>query len=180
MRYITGEYALNIPCSLPTTGDWHYHALNWQRVRSQDTRTAFFGSYGIDRHSGLPGFDHEVLAANHIRACLDLLADNLFPLAQGMRNDFIGNDELNEEIFSQVWKLRNQINWRDIDRFMESEYKLAWLDHKKDRHDDSISYNTSEEILDDIAEQDLLELLSLNDKMADHSKTGCREDIKVT
>ena len=30
MKYVTGIHALNIPCNLETSGDWHMSAIQWE------------------------------------------------------------------------------------------------------------------------------------------------------
>ena len=131
MKYVTGEYALNMPCSLGTPGDWHRGALDWSQPDVCETDRAFFGTYGLERHTNVPEFSGGVWAANHVRACLDLIADCRFPVVQGMKEDFICDDELNDEIFCHVLKLKGMIDWPDIDRFMVREYRTAWLDFRK-------------------------------------------------
>lgn len=54
MQYITGVYALNLPCSLEATGDWHSSALNWERPETADTEKSVFGAYGIEDCSFVP------------------------------------------------------------------------------------------------------------------------------
>ena len=135
MRYITGMQALNLTCSLLTTGDWHQAAIKWNKLRLKDTDTAFFGSYGIEKNSSVPHHPGEYLAANHIRACLDLIADSDFANAQGMNHDYIDNDLYDLEIFDHVSRLKNQPNWQEIDAFMEKEYKMKWLRYKEGSKD---------------------------------------------
>jgi len=47
MQYITGIHALNIPCSLDTTGDWHSSWIQWKHPRIRDTEDSIFGEYGL-------------------------------------------------------------------------------------------------------------------------------------
>ena len=49
MRYITGNYALNIPCSLNTDGDWHRSALDWEHLPLFESDNSFFNDYGIEK-----------------------------------------------------------------------------------------------------------------------------------
>lgn len=86
MKYITGQHALNLPCSLMTSGDWHQSALQWEFPFCRDSRDSVFGDYGIE-HKGT--YD----VANHIRALLDLLEMGRFTAAQGMNKDYICNDK---------------------------------------------------------------------------------------
>lgn len=65
--------------------------------------------------------------ANHIRAILDLLAENNFGLAQGMRRDFIVTDIYDTEIFNKVFELRTQKSWDQINMFMMKEYGRKWI-----------------------------------------------------
>lgn len=129
-KYITGTYALNLPCSLDTSGDWHFSALDWDKIPMHEVESSFFKSYGLELHNDMPGMHSDVLVANHLRACLDLLVDGNFSSAQGMKNDFLTNDDLTEEAFRMVWKMRNFPNWKDIDRFMTKEYRLEWVKWK--------------------------------------------------
>ena len=129
MRYVTGIHALNVDCGLNTTGDWHTSALDWNNLKWKDTDTAFFRDYGI-YESNIPYHKEKVLIANHIRAILDLLYDRNFSVAQGMCNDYIGNDEYNDLIFEKVYSMRNLPYWKDIDVFMDKEYKMRWLNWK--------------------------------------------------
>lgn len=133
MKYISGIHALNLPCSLDTCGDWHRSAIQWKKPCIRDTEKSIFGSYGIEKDVTISFLDplKKYNVANYIRALLDLLTENNFPTAQGMRDDFICNDQYTEEIFDKVWMLRSLENWPQIDKFMSSEYKLQWLKYKK-------------------------------------------------
>ena len=131
MRYITGEHALNLPCSLLTSGDWHRSALQWERLRFRDSDDSIFGDYGIEQCSVVPENEGTYAVANHIRALLDLLEIGNFSIAQGMNNDFIDNDEYNDEVFDKVVLMRGLPHWREIDHFMGSEYYGKWLDYKR-------------------------------------------------
>ena len=93
MRYITGIHALNLPCKLDTCGDWHQSAIQWAHPQTKDADTAFYGSYGIEPGHYIPEHDGEYAVANTIRALLDLLYDGNFAIAQGMKDDFICNDD---------------------------------------------------------------------------------------
>lgn len=132
MEYISGQHALNLACSLPTSGDWHIDAIQWDHPWTKDTEEGPFGNYGIEVNCHVPQREgREVLCANHIRALLDLLLDGKFALAQGMRNDFICNDSLNDEIFGKVMQLKTSTGWEEISRFMGKEYGILWLDFLK-------------------------------------------------
>ena len=131
MRYITGVHALNLPCSLDTCGDWHQSALRWQNITFMDTENSFFGDWGIEPEKHIPGQVKTYPAANHIRALLDLLQVGNFSVAQGMNNDFIGNDEYTPEIFTKVASMKSLPHWSEIDRFMGKEYYRKWLNFKR-------------------------------------------------
>ena len=135
MLYVSGIHALNIDCQLHTTGDWHRSALKWDTLqnRLKESSNTVFEDYGIEKNRKLiflkdkPVFN----VANHIRACLDLIAEGNFAIAQGMRNDYICTDEYDEEIFQKVLLLQNNSNWNEIDNFMGKEYKMKWLNFKR-------------------------------------------------
>lgn len=38
MKYITGVHALNIPCHLNTTGDWHMSGIQWDHPTMRDSQ----------------------------------------------------------------------------------------------------------------------------------------------
>ncbi len=135
MMYVSGIHALNIECELNTTGDWHRSALNWDVLpnRIKQSGDSIFEDYGIEKDKRLSFLDNKPVynVANHIRACLDLIAEGNFATAQGMRNDFICTDEYDEEIFQKVMLLKHNQNWKKIDDFMGKEYKMKWLNFKK-------------------------------------------------
>lgn len=128
MRYITGIQALNLPCSLETSGDWHLTTTHWEELKMLDTETSPFGTYGIEKRNRVPFHPGEHFCANHIRACLDLIEQGNFSSAQGMRDDYICNESYNKEIFEKVMLLKNRPNWDEIKNFMGREYKCKWLD----------------------------------------------------
>ena len=127
MRYITGIYALNLNCSLGTPGDWHQSALNWKNLPFSDSANSVFGDYGIELNYNVPEHIGAYYAANHIRALLDLIDNGKFSTAQGMRDDYIGENKYNREIFEKVLLLKKNSNWLAVNEFMGKEYKLAWL-----------------------------------------------------
>lgn len=131
MKYITGQHALNIPCSLFTCGDWHQSAIQWDLPYFRDSNDSIFKDYGIEQDKKIPEHIEKYNVANHIRAILDLLEVGNFSLAQGMNKDFICNDEYTYEIFEQVRKLRDIPYWDEIDKFMGKEYFSEWLKYKK-------------------------------------------------
>jgi len=131
MRYITGEHALNLPCSLLTCGDWHRSALKWKKVTFRDSESSVFGEYGIEQCSAVPEHEGTYAVANHIRALLDLLECGNYSVAQGMNRDFICNDDYTGEIFDKVTMMRCLPHWETIDSFMGSEYYGKWLKYKR-------------------------------------------------
>ena len=112
MKYITGIHALNIPCSsVNTTGDWHRCGISWKNLDILESSDSVFGTYGIEGPKAvymLQGASYYV--ANHIRACLDLIARGKFSVAQTMRNDYIGNEIYDTEIFDKIFMLRDGKN----------------------------------------------------------------------
>lgn len=131
MKYITGIYALNLICSLETDGDWHQSSLDWQNIEFAESKYSFFGDYGIEKNSSVPYHQGTYFVANHIRAILDLLYNNDFSTAQGMRKDFINTEKYDEEIFQMINRMNTLSNWQQINQFMEKEYKLKWIEHQR-------------------------------------------------
>ncbi|MGI6075056.1 MAG: nucleotidyl transferase AbiEii/AbiGii toxin family protein [Pyramidobacter sp.] len=128
MRYITGLQALNLTCSLDTTGDWHQPCLDWRHLLLWDTDTAFYKDYGIEENSHVPEHPGETFkTANHIRALLDMLYARDFGNAQGMNRNFIDQPLYEGEIFAKVMKMRRLPYWNEIDRFMEREFLMRWV-----------------------------------------------------
>lgn len=127
MKYVTGIYALNLPCELETCGDWHSTSLDWGNVKFAESEYSFFLNYGIEERKQIPNNEGLFAVANHIRAILDLLAENNFGLAQGMRRDFIVTDIYDTEIFNKVFELRTQKSWDQINMFMMKEYGRKWI-----------------------------------------------------
>lgn len=132
VKYITGIHALNLRCSLLTTGDWHCLSLKWEDITFGDTENSIFGDYGIEYTDYVPNLSGKHAVANHIRALLDLISMGNFALAGGMNKDFICNDNYNEEIFEKIMMMRNFSNWEAIDSFMGREYYGKWLEYKKE------------------------------------------------
>jgi len=54
-----------------------------------------------------------------------------YSAAQGMNDDFIGNDDYTDEVFHKVALMRDLPHWREIDSFMGREYYGKWLDYKR-------------------------------------------------
>lgn len=131
MKYITGVQALNLPCKLNTTGDWHSQWIHWEPLEFAESDDSFFGDYGIELPKQVPFHSKPYFVANHIRALLDLLYGQKFSNTQGMKNDYIGNDEYTNEIFEKVYSMHVLNIWPQIDRFMEKEYKMQWIRYKE-------------------------------------------------
>lgn len=127
MKYVSLIHALNLPCDLETCGDWHTSALQWKRINYLESNRSIFGNYGIEVGKRIPEHDGIYNVANHIRALLDMLVFKQFSLAQGMRDDFICNDKYTNEIFEKVYQLNNLAHWDEINKFMENEYMMQWI-----------------------------------------------------
>lgn len=146
MEYITGTYALNLFVEGDDTpGDWHFSALDWTKPRIRDTEDSIYKDWGIGvivrpelsiDDNPLPGR----YAANHIRACLDLIEEGYWSSAQGMREYFIGDDQYAQTIFDKVWLLKNSPQWKDIDAFMGREYLCQWLAYRRNKEDETNRY----------------------------------------
>lgn len=134
MIYLSGIHALNLPCSLDTCGDWHKSALKWQNLDWRESNGSLWGNYGLEENSNIPEHPGTYYTANHIRALLDLLLDGNTARAQGMREQFIGNDKYTLEIFSKVMLMRHLPVWSSIDAFMGKEYCRKWLWYKESVH----------------------------------------------
>lgn len=127
MKYISEIFALNLPCSLETCGDWHTSGINWDNLRFKESDDSVFKDYGIEECDCVPEHPGVYKIANTLRALLDLLSEGNFGVAQGAKEDFICNDKYTSEFFNKVILLRNNKNWSDIDRFMGREYKMDWV-----------------------------------------------------
>ena len=131
MLYLSGIHALNIPCKLNTSGDWHASALSWNDIHLKESDNSIFGDYGIEQNKVIPEHQNAYNVANHIRALLDIISDGNFSVAEGMREDFICNDNYNEEIFQNVIKLHDFPIWDKVNSFMIKEYKMKWINYIK-------------------------------------------------
>lgn len=131
MIYITGIHALNLPCSLETCGDWHQSGIQWDKPNFRESTTSFFQDYGIEPNHRIPEHEGVYNVANTIRAILDLLFEKNFPTAQGMNKDFICNPKYDKEVFIYVSKMKCLDYWKEIDDFMEREYKIKWVNFKR-------------------------------------------------
>lgn len=133
MLYVSGIQALNLPCALDTDGDWHQSGIRWDKLALKDSKASLWGDYGIEKGKKIPGRIRRYNVANHIRALLDLLADNKFSSAQGIRDQYINNDGYTKEIFDKIWLMRNLPNWRNVDSFVGKEYMRQWIEYKRER-----------------------------------------------
>lgn len=131
MIYITGIHALNLNCSLDTPGDWHQSAIQWHTMNIKHSTETIWGDYGIETNAHVPKNPGIHYAANHIRACLDLIYDGNFVIPQGMRKNFIVVDQYDNEIFEKVAMLATRSNWQDVDQFMCKEYLMKWVRFKE-------------------------------------------------
>ena len=136
MEYVTGIYALNIPCQLETDGDWHAPALDWNNPRIKESDESLFGQWGIE-YDPQPNYGNITMpVANHIRACLDLIEEGCFGSVQGMRDNFISNEAYTPLILETILLLRNNSLWSEIDAFIGKEYLCDWLDYKESKNHD--------------------------------------------
>ena len=56
-----------------------------------------------------------------------MLVSGNYGYAQGMKEEYICNEQYTDQIFNQVLKLRDAGNWYHINEFMKREYKLEWI-----------------------------------------------------
>ncbi|WP_304857489.1 MULTISPECIES: hypothetical protein [Bacteria] len=134
MRYITDIHALNLPCSLGTTGDWHTSALQWDRLRIRESEESPWGDWGIESPSAARVPQHEGMrfnVANHVRALADMIAAHRFTVAQGASEAFLDGNDYDNELFSHIIMLKGTPGWGEIDSFMRKEYRLAWVDFER-------------------------------------------------
>lgn len=139
MEYITGMFALNIPCALGTTGDWHRSSLPWNKVEVRDSNKSVLKDLGIEKGKYIEELGTLQNVADHIRACADLLDEGRYSLASGMRLDYFDNDkDISEILFDYVYRLKavkNEHDWQDISRVMEKDYMLRWLKFMKEKEE---------------------------------------------
>lgn len=137
MKYISGIFALNLPCSLETSGDWHTSGLNWDRLRFKESNDSLFSDYGIEDCGCVPEHSGGYKIANTLRALLDLIDEGKFSIAEGAREDFICNEAYTQEFFSKVFMLRgvkSGEDWEKIDKFMRKEYRFDWTNFLKENN----------------------------------------------
>ncbi len=130
MKYITGMFALNIPCSLLTCGDWHTSTMQWANVHKRESAESVFGDWGIEQIGGFEPLPGTHYFANTLRAIADLISDGNFWCAQGARDGFIDNPSYHDELFEHIWMLKKAPNWEAIDAFMLKEFKREWYSWK--------------------------------------------------
>lgn len=135
MEYLTGIYALNLPCNLDTCGDWHSKSINWEHPDIRESNDSVLKDYGIEekRNVKFLNSSNNYNVANHIRALLDMLLAGNYGYAQGMKEEYICNEYYTKEIFKQVWKLKNEDNWNKINDFMKREYKMKWINYLEEK-----------------------------------------------
>lgn len=126
MIYLTGIPALHVSCSLDTCGASEGSEVEWKEANFVESSEMFFKEYGIESDVQIPEHKDKVCVANHIRAYLDLLAMGKLEEAEGMCQ-FIGNVEYNAEIFEKVYSMKSLPHWKEIERFMEAEYRINWI-----------------------------------------------------
>jgi len=49
MLYVSGVYALNLPCKLDLQGDWHMSALDWKKITFLNSADSIYKDYGIEQ-----------------------------------------------------------------------------------------------------------------------------------
>lgn len=127
--YLTGIHALHVPCSLVTNGVSQISEVDWKTANFVKSSEMFFGDYGIEYNVQIPEHKDKVCVANHIRAYLDLLEMGKLDEAEGMSR-FIGNAEYNKEIFDKVYLMKVLPHWKEIEHFMDTEYRINWIRFK--------------------------------------------------
>lgn len=116
LQYISGSFALNLPCSL--------EKCDLEKVKYYESYGSLFGNYGIHTLPDTPESLGVLTVANTIRALLDLFADSNFHPAKG----HILEGEHRDELFDKVYEMRNLPNWCEIVKFLDEEYGLPWMD----------------------------------------------------
>ena len=134
MKYVSGIFALNIPCDLETCGDWHTPSLDWDNLDIKESSLNIFGSYGIEKNKEIVFLKNKYNVANHVRACLDLILYNKLSVAEGMNKDYICNEKYDNEIFKKILLMQDLPHWEDINKFMEKEYLMKWINFLKGRN----------------------------------------------
>ena len=114
MQYITGLYALNIPCKLNTSGDWHRGSLDWDNPTTKESTNSIFGDWGLEPY-------RDTYKANHLRAILDIMEDGeKLPLIDNFHSDFISSSEYDEIFKEKVSLLKDVPHWREVECLMDN------------------------------------------------------------
>ena len=130
MKYISNEYALNIPCSLKSSGDWHYNSYPVEKAKLFDSNESYFGDFGIEEHVIN---NKTYFVANHLRAILDLMFCKKFDFLKGFKDDFIVVNDYNSLFFNKVYEFKNSNIWNDVNNLMKEEYMLDWINFVNQR-----------------------------------------------
>lgn len=132
MLYVTGEHALNLPCSLDTCGDWHTSAMNWDRIQVAESEGSVFGDWGIEalRPTSIRQLAGYHYVANTLRALLDLIVEGRLCYLNGAKNDFISNDKYHLEFFEHVIQCKGLLLWDKLDDCMCKEFGKEWWEWK--------------------------------------------------
>lgn len=136
MLYVSGVYALNLPCKLDLQGDWHMSALDWKKITFLNSADSIYKDYGIEQSYSNSFVNlYNVNKANYVRACLDMLEQGQFSLLKTFMHKWLDTDDkkLLSEIFSQVLKLSTSGKWSEIDDFMCHEYMMKWGRFKNEK-----------------------------------------------
>ncbi len=143
MKYISGIFALNIPCSLDTTGDWHRSSLPWDKVDIKESDNSPLKAWGIEKNVYVRELNGRYNVANTLRACVDFLDTDKYLSVEGMRKDYLGNDKYNQELFKAVYSLKpyktpNQ--WENISKIIGEEYNLLWIRYLQEQDEEIQSF----------------------------------------
>lgn len=133
MLYISEYHAVNIDHPNEESAvDWHGTAYDWDNPPMLESEESVFGDFGIDEiEFSIDGRTYRAPVATHLRACLDMLERGHHVAAQGMRDNFLGNEELTPLLFEKVAMLRESEHWPAIDKLMGREYLMSWLEFKE-------------------------------------------------
>lgn len=126
MKYITGLFALNIPNSLNTSGDWHTSGLDWSKVKEVNSSDSILKDWGIEQGKEIPEHMGLFNVANDLRAILDIMLKGDFKILKGFRNDWVDTDEYNKVFFEKVWIIRDLVDFERLDNLMSKEFMYEW------------------------------------------------------
>lgn len=122
MKYITGIHALNIPCNLNTSGDWHRGTLDWGNPWIRESEDSIYRSWGIYEDDGR-------MVADHLRAVLDMLeCQKDLVLLHSFHSDYISNYEYDEILNEQLSKLKTLAHWREMEELVKRNMHRRSLD----------------------------------------------------